>query len=105
MTTMANYGPMARDPKQSVSPRQDHAALSRTALQNVRSQTISLNRGDALVTAGTSAQHCFVVLEGTLRIWRPLVDGRRQITAFAFPGDWIGLHEVSEYSASVEAVT
>lgn len=76
-----------------------------SVLRGLSHQQIFLRRGDTPVTAGNPLQHCFLVLEGTLRIWRPLADGRRQITAFAFPGDWVGFDDAGEANVCVEAVT
>ena len=74
-------------------------------LRSLASQHISLRRGETPTSTGTSASQCFLVLEGTLRIWRALANGRRQITAFAFPGDWAGLDDVGEHNVCFEAVT
>ena len=52
-----------------------------------------------------SAHQCFFVIEGALRIWRTLANGRRQITAFAFAGDWVGFDDVGEDTVCIEAVT
>ena len=78
--------------------------ISWPALRVAKKETVSARRGDTLVGAGAPAEHCFFVLEGALRVWRPLADGRRQILAFAFPGDWVGVGELREHNASVEAV-
>ena len=75
------------------------------ALQIPGGDIISAQRGEVLISAGVPAEHCLLVLEGALRVWRPLADGRRQITSFVFPGDWVGLGDLRECNASVEAVT
>lgn len=72
-------------------------------LRSLSHQEVEVRRGDMPVAAGN--QYCFLVLEGTLRIWRPLANGRRQITAFAFPGDWVGFDDAGEVNSCVEAVT
>ncbi len=87
------------------SPDDVQEDVSWSALRAARREVVSARRGDTLVGAGAPAEHCFFVLEGALRVWRPLADGRRQILAFAFPGDWVGLGELREHNASVEAVT
>ncbi len=74
-------------------------------LRSLASQHISLRRGETPTSTGTSGSQCFHVLEGTLRIWRALANGRRQITAFAFPGDWAGFDDVGEHNVRIEAVT
>jgi len=45
------------------------------------------------------------VVAGAFRVSHPLMDGRRQITHFLFPGDLIGLAGVREHNGSIEAVT
>lgn len=70
----------------------------------LRGQPLLLRRGQALDQARQAAEVCFRVQHGALRVCRPLADGRRQITAFLFPGDWIGVEEVRTLGASVEAI-
>lgn len=89
----------------NASHNSGRADVAWSALRVAKGEAISWRRGDTLMGAGAPADHCFLVLKGTLRVWRPLADGRRQIIAFAFPGDWVGLGELREYNASVEAVT
>ena len=47
----------------------------------------------------------FTVTSGCLKSYKQLSDGRRQITGFYFPGDFIGLMQSDTYLADVEAVT
>ncbi len=71
-----------------------------------RGTVLSLRRGGGLGRFDTAAECALGVLSGTLRVCRPLVDGRRQITAFLLPGDWYGLDGSSnDHRAMVEAVT
>lgn len=91
--------------ERSTLRRLDRLESTWAALRSVDRRTASAQRGEILIGAGRPAEHCFFVLQGTLRVWRPLADGRRQITAFVFPGDWVGVDELREYNASVEAVT
>jgi CRP/FNR family transcriptional regulator len=54
---------------------------------------------------GDSADFVYEVVSGTVKLYKLMGDGRRQITGFFFPGDLIGvgLHETHTHSA--EAVT
>jgi CRP-like cAMP-binding protein len=70
-----------------------------------RGQALLLRRGQVLNLARCQTDQCFRVQQGAIRVCRPLADGRRQITAFLFPGDWVGLEEVHTLGASIEAVT
>lgn len=45
------------------------------------------------------------VTAGCLRVCHPLLDGRRQITDFLFPGDVIGIAEVRAHNGTIEAVS
>lgn len=51
------------------------------------------------------AEYVYQVLSGTLRTYRLLSDGRRQVSAFHFPGDVFGLESGAEHVSSAEAVT
>ncbi len=57
-----------------------------------------------LFQEGDAAREVFNVLEGTVKLYKSLPDGRTQITGFLFPGDFLGLSSGSEYGYSAEAV-
>jgi CRP/FNR family nitrogen fixation transcriptional regulator len=50
------------------------------------------------------ADYFYKVLSGTVRAYKVLVDGRRQIGAFYLPGDMFGLQTGKEYVFAAEAV-
>jgi CRP/FNR family transcriptional regulator len=54
---------------------------------------------------GDSADTVFAVTEGTVRLSKMLLDGRRQITGFMSPGGFLGIAYSDTYSYSAEAVT
>lgn len=58
-----------------------------------------------LFSSGQPAREVFLVVDGTLRVFKALSDGRRIIVAFAEPGDFLGLGPEGRYSYDVEAVT
>lgn len=60
--------------------------------------------GDALVRQGDDARHVFNISSGSVRVYKLLPDGRRQITGFLFAGDFLGLATGEHYAFSVEAV-
>ncbi len=66
---------------------------------------VELAPGDPLVDEGEPADHVFNITQGTLKIYKLLPDGRRQITGFLFPGDFLGLMRSDTYVCSAEAVT
>jgi CRP/FNR family transcriptional regulator, nitrogen fixation regulation protein len=52
---------------------------------------VSLRRDQALFHEGDPARDFFKVVTGAVRSYRLLTDGRRQISAFALPGDFVAL--------------
>ncbi len=65
---------------------------------------VDLSQGDTLFDEGENAGHIFNLTEGTLKLYKLLPDGRRQVTGFLFPGDFLGLADSAEYTCSAEAV-
>jgi CRP/FNR family transcriptional regulator len=53
---------------------------------------------------GDPARDVFNVLEGTVKLYKSLPDGRTQIVGFLFPGDFLGLSSTNEYAYSAEAI-
>jgi CRP/FNR family transcriptional regulator len=74
-----------------------HLASARTHQQVSAGETF-LNEGDA-------ASHFFNLIEGAVKVFKLLPDGRRQITGFLFAGDLLGLAFNESYSYSAEAIT
>lgn len=60
---------------------------------------------DTIFREGDPAQHMFSIAAGTVKLYKLLSDGRRQITAFLFPGDFFGLAVDGGYAYTAEAVT
>lgn len=54
---------------------------------------------------GDNARHVFEVTEGVLRLFKLLVDGRRVVTGFRFPGNVVGFSQASRFLYGAEAVT
>ena len=65
----------------------------------------SLSSGGALFWEGDQAGQIFDVLEGVLRVYKILPDGRRAIMGFVYPGDVLGVSFQDRYLFSAEAVT
>ncbi|MFV0623669.1 Crp/Fnr family transcriptional regulator [Sphingomonas sp. ac-8] len=63
-----------------------------------------LAAGEALCWQGEVATEVFSVTRGVLRLSILLPDGRRQVTGFAFPGDFLGLTLEDEHPFTAEAV-
>jgi len=65
---------------------------------------ISVSAGETLIDEGETAHHLFNITSGSVRIYKLLPDGRRQITGFLFAGDFIGLAAGEDYAFSAEAI-
>ena len=67
--------------------------------------TEMLPRGAALFWEGDKAGQIFDVLEGVMRIYRIMPDGRRAVMGFIHPGDVLGVSFQDRYLFTAEAVT
>jgi CRP/FNR family transcriptional regulator len=61
--------------------------------------------GETFLNEGEPATHFFNVVEGAVKVFKLLPDGRRQITGFLFAGDLLGLAFNDTYTYSAEAIT
>jgi CRP/FNR family transcriptional regulator, nitrogen fixation regulation protein len=51
------------------------------------------------------AEYLYKIVSGSVRSYKVLIDGRRQIDAFYLPGDMFGLETGDEHTFSAEAIT
>jgi len=65
----------------------------------------SIEAGKTFLHEGESATHFFTVMEGTVKLFKLLCDGRRAVTGFLFPGDIFGIGSEDKYNYSAETVT
>jgi len=66
--------------------------------------TMSFDANAEIFGEGEAADYVYKVLSGSVRTYRVLNDGRRQITAFHLPGDVFGLEWAEDHSCSAEAI-
>ena len=66
---------------------------------------VRLDPHATLFQEGEPAEHLSNVVEGAVKLYKLLPDGRRQITGFLFPGDFLGVALNKTYAYSAEAVT
>ena len=85
----------------SVCASMDDADLARL---DALAEHLTLNVGDTLIRADDPARHVFNITSGSVRVYRLLSDGRRQITGFLFAGDFLGLATGETYAFSAEAI-
>ena len=94
-------------PRHSISTSHPAAAEETLSLASVFSDKPieSFPASAALFWEGDTAKHVFEVVEGVLRIFKILNDGRRAITGFLYPGDLVGVSMRDVYLYNAEAVT
>lgn len=69
------------------------------------SDTVHAGAGEALFHEGDENPFVFNVVEGAVKLYRLLPDGRRQITGFLFQGDFLGLGGRATATFTAEALT
>jgi CRP/FNR family transcriptional regulator, nitrogen fixation regulation protein len=67
--------------------------------------TMPFGRNAEIYGQNEPAEYVYKVLSGTVRTYKVLHDGRRQIGAFYLPGDVFGLEIGEEHTFSAEAIT
>lgn len=67
------------------------------SMQRLRSAQPVFHEGDP-------ARRVFMLTLGSLKIYTLLGDGRRQVTGFMFPGDFLGVSLEGEYAFTIEAL-
>lgn len=60
--------------------------------------SVELAAGDPIVDEGEPADYVYTLTEGTVRLYKLLADGRRSVTGFLFPGDFLGVSYRDAYS-------
>jgi len=68
-------------------------------------QTQRVEVGQTIFAEGDAADALFNVTAGTIKLYKLLPDGRRQITGFLVTGDFLGLALNESYAYSAETVT
>lgn len=66
--------------------------------------SLTLSEGRHLFFEGDPAAKLYKVVSGVLRLSRVLIDGRRQIIAFGYPGDIVGFTPGTTHHADCDAL-
>ena len=66
--------------------------------------SLRLAKGEELFAEGETAEYFYKIISGTVRTYKLLSDGRRQIDAFHLAGDIFGIEAGAEHRFSAEAV-
>jgi CRP/FNR family transcriptional regulator len=69
------------------------------------SWTATLAPGQPLFHEGDEATRVFTLTRGCLKLYKLLADGRRQVTGFMFPGDFLGISIDDEHAFTAESLT
>jgi CRP/FNR family transcriptional regulator, anaerobic regulatory protein len=65
---------------------------------------ISIPAGRTVFQEGDEADYVYNIISGALRLFKLMPDGRRQITGFLFPSDFVGIALKARYAYSAESV-
>ena len=65
---------------------------------------IRFEGGQTIFSEGEPATRAFGLSHGVVRLYRVLPNGRRQVVAFAFPGDFLAMPLADRFSLSADAV-
>jgi CRP-like cAMP-binding protein len=102
--TMINHGtsnqPAARSVR-PVLPVNSHSIKGQIELMGA---TMPFARNAEIYGENERAEYLYKVLSGSVRTYKVLNDGRRQIGAFYLPGDIFGLEVGDEHTFSAEAI-
>jgi len=67
--------------------------------------TVTAAAGQTIVVEGDPVDHYYRILSGTIRLYKSVADGRRQVIDFLGEGDCFGLTGLERHAYSVEAIT
>jgi CRP/FNR family transcriptional regulator len=109
LTTQANtHPPHLVRPCDTCRARDFSACAPLTAEEQKRlvaiMRTIEIEPHGPIFDEAEPAENVYNVTAGAVKIYKLLADGRRQITGFLFPGDFLGLTHNEAYAYSAEAL-
>lgn len=82
------------------------SVLAPKELEKLRSALVTAHyaAGESLIHEGDPAASLFNIVSGSVKLYKLLSDGRRQITGFLIPGDFLGIALNKTYAYSAEAI-
>ena len=83
----------------------DREADSLEQSMHLMGATMSYPRNTEIFGDNEPAEYLYKVVSGTVRTYKILSDGRRQVGGFYLPGDIFGLEFADEHTLSAEAIT
>lgn len=88
-----------------IKARQTSSTESGIGAMEMMGTVMSFARNAEIYGEGEQVEFLYKVVSGTVRTYKVLADGRRQIGAFYLAGDLFGLEAGDEHTFSAEAVT
>jgi CRP-like cAMP-binding protein len=85
--------------------RPSRAATPQAGAIELMGALMPFGRNAEIYGENEPAEYLYKVVSGSVRTYKVLVDGRRQIGAFYLPGDIFGLETGEEHTFSAEAIT
>jgi CRP/FNR family nitrogen fixation transcriptional regulator len=105
LTQAAIRVPSFRQPAVHPSKKQPPRGDCKPGTIELMGAVMSFPRNAEIYGESEPAEYLYKVVSGTVRTYKVLVDGRRQIGAFHLPGDMFGLETADEHTFSAEAIT
>jgi CRP/FNR family transcriptional regulator, nitrogen fixation regulation protein len=87
--------------RRSARPTSVHAITGTLDMMGAR---MSFSRNEEIYGESEAADYLYKVVSGAVRMYKVLVDGRRQIGAFYLPGDMFGFEPGDAHASSAEAI-
>ena len=97
--------PIRRTPALGWQPNPHGPDTNAPALLATATTTISLPRESELHAQDDTAAFCYRLISGCIRTVKLMEDGRRQVGAFLFAGDWLGFDALETHDFAAQAVT
>ena len=92
-------------PHHAASDRQERLQEPLAQSMQLMGATLSYPRNAEIFGENEPAEYLYKVISGSVRTYKILNDGRRQIGGFYMPGDIFGLQFADDHSFSAEAIT
>ena len=82
------------------------AALDKSELRELEhlGRHVHFTSGETVFAEEEVMTSVYNLLEGVVRVYKLLPDGRRQIVGFALPGDFLGMTASARHSLSADAI-
>jgi CRP/FNR family transcriptional regulator, nitrogen fixation regulation protein len=103
--TMTSRGNSLRPAVRDARPVSSAASHSLSGQIELMGAAMPFGRNAEIYGENERADYLYKVISGSVRTYKVLNDGRRQIGAFYLPGDLFGLEIGNEHTFSAEAIT